>query len=466
MSSRAILSRLMVVTLAIGCSRGPTVSAAQNQAKPPTVSDSRKTAITAAVAAVSPAVVTVQTTMVQTIRADDIDRMFFGARDRTQVTPGLGTGFIVRQDGVIVTNAHVIAGADSISVMLRDGTVYPAKKLGTDETNDIAVIKIDAKSLPVVKLGNSANLVVGEWSIAIGNPYGFLLGNSEPSVTAGVVSGIGRNLIDRGEGPAQYYDMIQTDAAINPGNSGGPLVNADGEVIGVNSSIYSTSGGSIGLGFAIPINRVSRVVDDLLEHGSVRRPWIGAALQQTNTRNPRDLIRAGAVIASVAPGSPAEAAGLKRGDVITQLESRPIRNSFDWDAALLDLHVGDVAHLTVKRGGGPITVTAKVIDLPDVAAAKIQAVQDLELVTVTPAIQAQRNLAVSEGALVFNASAKVTEQTGVQAGDVILQINSTPIRSAEDAKRAFNYYSGKGYSQMILLRGGVQYRSLPFVIRP
>ena len=129
---------------------------------------------------------------------------------RRESLPGLGTGFIVRNDGVIVTNAHVIAGADSISVMLRDGTVYPAKRLGTDETNDIAVIKIDAKGLPVAKLGNSADLLVGEWSIAIGNPYGFLLGNSEPSVTAGVISGVGRNLVDRGDGPAQYFDMIQT----------------------------------------------------------------------------------------------------------------------------------------------------------------------------------------------------------------------------------------------------------------
>src|SRR5207253_11523625 len=174
-------------------------SSAQTQAQSLSVSGSRRTAITAAVAKVSPAVVTVQTTVVEQIRPDDFARLF-GARDATRITPGLGTGFVVSKDGVIVTNAHVIAGADSISVMLRDGTVYPAKRLGADETNDIAVIKIDAKDLPVAKLGNSANLLVGEWSIAIGNPYGFLLGNSEPSVTAGVISGVGRNLVDRGDG--------------------------------------------------------------------------------------------------------------------------------------------------------------------------------------------------------------------------------------------------------------------------
>ena len=464
--TRAKWLRWLAATAIVGCSRGPTTSSAQNQsatAHATTVSDSRRTAITSAVAAVSPAVVTVQTTVVEQLRPDDFARMF-GARDATRIIPGLGTGFVVRKDGVIVTNAHVIAGADSISVMLRDGTVYPARRLGTDETNDIAVIKIDAKALPVVTLGNSADLVVGEWSIAIGNPYGFLLGNSEPSVTAGVISGVGRNLVDRGDGPAQYYDMIQTDAAINPGNSGGPLVNADGAVIGVNSSIYSMSGGSIGLGFAIPINRVSRVVDDLLEHGTVRRPWVGLQLQQLTSRNPRDIISAGAVIANVLPGSPAETAGLRRGDIVTQLGTRPIHNSFDWDAALLDLRVGDVSTISVKRRGHVLSATATIKDLPDVAASKVHVLKELELVTMTPAIQAQRRLAVAEGALVFNASDAVAEATGLVAGDVITYINQMPIRTAEEAKRALDYYSA-GVLQMVFVRAGVAYRSLPFRIR-
>jgi serine protease Do len=461
---RARWHRVFVATLIVGCSRAPTNSSAQARATgTASVSDSRRTAITSAVATVSPAVVTVQTTMVEQVRPDEFARLF-GARDATRITPGLGTGFIVRKDGVIVTNAHVIAGADSISVMLRDGTVYPAKRLGTDETNDIAVIKIDAKDLPVAKLGNSADLLVGEWSIAIGNPYGFLLGNSEPSVTAGVISGVGRNLVDRGDGPAQYFDMIQTDAAINPGNSGGPLVNTDGEVIGVNSSIYSMSGGSVGLGFAIPINRVSRVVDDLLEHGSVRRPWVGVQLQQATTRNPRDIISAGAVIAAVIPGSPAEAAGLRSGDVVTRLGERTIHNSYDWDGVLLDLHVGDVSKIEVRREGRLMTVSATIKDLPDVAASKVQVLKELELVTVTPAIQAQRRLAAAEGALVFNVSSMVADNTGLAPGDVITWINQTPIRSADEAKRAFDHYSA-GPLQMVFVRGGISYRSYQFRIR-
>ena len=458
------LPRVFIAALAIGCSQQPSPSSAQQAQTSPaaSVTQSRRTAITSAVAAVAPAVVTVQTAMVERVNPDIFAQMF-GARPGVRVTPGLGTGFIVRTDGVIVTNAHVIAGADSISVMLRDGKIYPAKRLGADETNDVAVLKIDAKDLPVVKIGNSSTLLVGEWSIAIGNPYGFLLGNSEPSVTAGVISGVGRNLVERGDGPQQYYDMIQTDAAINPGNSGGPLANADGEVIGVNSSIYSNSGGSVGLGFAIPINRVMRIVDDLLTHGSVRRPWVGVQFQQ-RSRNPRDLIAAGAVVAQVVPESPAAAAGVRRGDVITQLGSRVINNPYDWDAALLDLRVGETATISLRRGGRVITVTPTVKDLPDVAASKVEVLRELELVTVTPAIQAQRQLAVRDGALVFNVSARVSDATGLQAGDVIKWINQAEITTADEAKRALDYYSA-GWIQMIFVRGGTQYQSPAFRIR-
>jgi serine protease Do len=456
--------RLLVILAVVACGKGSQPSGAQQVQAPATttITEGRRTAITAAVAAVAPAVVTVQTTMVEQVPVDMISQMF-GARPTTRITPGLGTGFIVRADGVIVTNAHVIAGADSISVMLRDGKIYPAKKLGADETNDVAVLKIDAKDLPIVRVGNSSSLVVGEWSIAIGNPYGFLLGNSEPSVTAGVISGVGRNLIERGDGPQQYYDMIQTDAAINPGNSGGPLANADGEVIGVNSSIYSNSGGSVGLGFAIPINRVMRIVDDLLNHGAVRRPWVGVRMQQRSS-NPRDLIAAGGVVALVDPDSPAAAAGIRPGDVITRLGSRAINNPYDWDAALLDLRVGESAQITLRRDNRVVSVAATVKDLPDISASKLEVLRGLELVTVTPAIQAQRQLAAGTGALVFNVSQVAADAMGLQPGDVIVQINQAEIRTADEVKRALDYYS-RGYIQMVFFRGRTMYRSPPFKIR-
>src|SRR6476469_6961556 len=311
------LAAFVVIAIASAC-KGDTLPSAQatqvSDGQTAAISTQRRTAITSAVQRVSPSVVTVQTEVVERVPADVFEQ-FFGGRSGTRSAAGLGSGFIVRQDGVILTNAHVVNGASRISVAMRDGTTYPAKLLGADETNDLAVIKIDAKGLPVAPLGSSSNLLIGEWAIAIGSPFGFLLANSEPSVTAGVVSGTGRNLAAESNGAGIYVDMIQTDASINPGNSGGPLVNALGEVIGVNSSIYSPSGGSIGIGFAIPINRARRVTEDLLAHGVVRHPWWGIQLQLprisgTPGANP------GVVVASVVPGSPASRAGIRPGDVI------------------------------------------------------------------------------------------------------------------------------------------------------
>jgi len=462
MRAFAALSILSIVT---GCGKTPESEAALAQAvqsRSVAVSATRRTAITQAVATVAPAVVTVQTEILERVSPDPFDWPFGG--ESQQRSAGLGTGFIIRSDGVIVTNAHVVAGATQVSVMMRDGKTFPAKILGADETNDLAVIKIDASGLPVVKLGNSENLLVGEWAIAIGNPYGFVLGNSEPSVTAGVISGTGRNLLARGEGTAAYFDMIQTDASINPGNSGGPLVDADGEVIGVNSSIYSTSGGSIGLGFAIPINRAARVVDDLLEHGAVRRPWIGVKLRVSTNTDVRTAITTGAVIGTVVPGSPAERAGLQPGDMILQEGTRPIRNQFDWEAALLDLRVGQPANLHIRRGSRELNVQVPVADQREVAAPKVQVLKELELVTVTPAIRAERNLRTTAGALIFNVSDRVANDLGIQRGDVVIQINRTRIKTAEDAAQALNYYGGRGPIRMFLERNGQVYIT-DFIIR-
>jgi serine protease Do len=448
--------RLMMLAITIGCSRAPESSSAQASGVVAStnaqISQGRQNAITAAVAKVAPSVVTVQTEVVDQSPQDPFDVFFGRAQPRTQA--GLGTGFVVRKEGVIVTNAHVVAGANKVSVMARDGTVYPAKVLGADETNDIAVLKIDAKSLSEVKLGNSNALAIGEWAIAIGNPYGFYLGNSEPSVSVGVISATQRNLVGSGEGQAAYFDMIQTDAAINPGNSGGPLVDADGEVIGVNSNIFSPSGGSVGLGFAIPINRVARVVDDLMTHGSIRSPWIGVRLKQAQSNNPRDQLTQGAVLATVTPGSPAAKAGLQPGDVILREGSRVVHNPFDWYAALLDLRAGSPARLHVRRGAREFDVDVAVSDLPEVSAPKVQVLRELELVTVTPAIAAEHSLRRQYGALVFKVGQDVSDQTGIQQGDVILQINNSAIRTAQDVARAIDSYGGRTYLRVIVDRQG------------
>lgn len=426
------------------------------------VSAGRRTAITAAVERVAPSVVTVQTEVVERVPADVFEQ-FFGGRSGTRSAAGLGSGFIVREDGVIVTNAHVVSGASRISVAMKDGQTYPAKLLGADETNDLAVIKIDAKGLPVAPMGNSSTLLVGEWAIAIGNPYGFLLANTEPSVTAGVVSGTGRNLATPSEGSGVYVDMIQTDASINPGNSGGPLVNALGEVIGVNSSIFSPSGGSIGLGFAIPINRARRVTEDLLAHGVVRRPWIGIKLQLGNPTSARDLMNKDVVVASVVPGSPAARAGIKPGDVFVQSRDRLLHNPYDWEAERLELRVGDDVPLVVRRGNQQMKVSVRVADLPEVNAPKVTVLKEIQLVTLTPAIRAERNIRAN-GALIQAVSQRVADQLGIQAGDVILQVNRVPIADAQTAARAIDYYAGRGAIVMYVERGGQVYTT-EFVIQ-
>lgn len=430
-------------------------------AQAPSVPESRRTAITRAVARVAPAVVTVQTEVVQEVPADFFEQ-FFGGRSGRRSSAGLGSGFIIRGDGIVVTNAHVVSGAARIDVMLRDGTTRPARLIGADETNDLAVLRMEGSGFPVAPLGNSDDLLVGEWAIAIGNPYGFVLGNSEPSVTAGVISGVGRNLVAPGEGASAYFDMIQTDASINPGNSGGPLVNADGEVIGVNSSIYSTSGGSVGIGFAIPINRARRVAEDLLEHGAVRRPWVG--IRPRGAADPRALVSQGMIVDQVTPGSPAARAGVRPGDVIVAARGRPVRNVFDWEGRLLDLRVGEELPIRIRRGREELTLRLRVADLPEATAPRVEVLRELELVTLTPAIRAERGVRAPQGALVYRAGPRIEEQVGVRPGDVIVQVNRTPIASADDVRRALDYYAERGPITLFFERGGQIFRS-DFLLR-
>lgn len=443
-----------------GSSSAQQVSIAQPAANAQ-VDASRRTAITAAVARVAPSVVTVQTEAVEHVPADMMDQ-FFGGQSAERPVAGLGSGFVIRKDGAILTNAHVVRGATQISVALRDGTTYPAKLIGLDDVNDLAVLKVDATNLSVAPLGNSSTLIVGEWAIAIGNPYGFMLANTEPSVTVGVVSGVGRNLVapssDAGNGT--YVDMIQTDAAINPGNSGGPLVDAAGEVIGVNSSIYSPSGGSVGLGFAIPINRAARVADDLLDHGSVRRPWIGVKPAMSQTRTPGERPLRGVIVAAVTPSSPAALAGIRNGDIILQAAARPIRNWYDWEAELLELRVGDTIPIQIRRGASDITVHVKVADLPEVNAPRVTVLHEIELTTLTPAIRSERNIRSPSGAYVQSVSPRVSAQIGLAPGDVIVQVNRSRITSAQDAAAALN--SGRGAVVMYVERQG-QFYSTEFV---
>jgi serine protease Do len=398
-------------------------------------------------------VVTVQTEVVERVPVDPFD-WITGRQSGERIGAGLGSGFITDPSGTIVTNAHVVTGATRVSVAMRDGKTFPAKVLGVDEQNDLAVLKIDAKNLPVAPLGSSDDIIIGEWSIAIGNPYGFLLGNTEPSVTAGVISATGRNLLGQAEGGGAYVDMIQTDASINPGNSGGPLVNADGVVIGVNTSIYSPSGGSVGLGFAIPINRAKRVTEDLVAHGRLRQPWIGIKVQQPSGRDPRAALNAGVIVTAVVPGSPAAKAGIEAGDQVVRAGPRVLKNAFDWEAERLDLRVGERIPMVIRRGSREISVNVEVADLPEVSAPKVAVVKELELVTLTPAIRAERGIRSSRGAVVYNVSDRISNEVGIQRGDVIVQINRIPINTAADVKSALDTYAGRAAMRVVWEREG------------
>jgi S1-C subfamily serine protease len=283
----------------------------------------------------------------------------------------------------------------------------------------------------------------------------------EPTVTVGVVSATGRNNLPGGDQTGLYFDMIQTDAAINPGNSGGPLANALGEVVGVNSSIFSSTGGSVGLGFAIPIERAVRVADEIIKNGTVRRAWLG--LDVEGARAMRDWkSRGGVLVTSVAPEGPAARAGLRRNDVLIEANGRRLRNYLDWEAMKLDLHVGDVVQVHVRNGSTSVMRRIVTGDLPTVTAEKITVLKELELVNVTPAIQAERSIRSEAGALIFRLSPQVSRATGLQSGDVILAINRTAVRDASDVAKLLNVRSGQVVRIYLERDGQVTFTDLMF----
>lgn len=418
------------------------------------IQSSRRNAIVRAAERAAPAVVSVNVLRRERVQPRTVWEQFMLPPGYERETSGLGSGFIAHPDGLVITNEHVVRGATQVLLTLPDGRELDADVLGTDELNDLAVLRIrlpaGAEPLPVAPLGDSEHLLIGEWVIAIGNPLGYLLSNTEPSVTAGVVSAIGRNIIPGGEQRGYYLDMIQTDASINPGNSGGPLVNALGEVIGVNSSILSQGGGNEGLGFAIPINRARRIVAELAESGRVRRAWVGAdvePLRREGLRRVQDVR-----IARVAPGSPAARAGLREGMVVRAVGAKRVRTPLDWEAALLQGRVGEP--LTVHVGADEVERSFDVVpaDLPSVSAERIQALSDFQLVTLTPAIRAERGFANERGAMIVGLT-DAARGIGLQEGDLILQVNRQRIASAEEAARALGQLSGQG-AVVYFERGG------------
>jgi len=327
------------------------------------ITDSRDNAITRTVKDISSAVVGINVTEIREYRDpfgnDPFFRQFFGDRSYKQEVQGLGSGFIVSEDGYIITNDHVVGNATKIVVSMTNGEHIDAEIIGKDSYSDIAVLKINKGGLPHIKLGNSEDVIIGEWAIALGNPFGLFEVNQKPTVTVGVVSATGMKL---SSGENRFYrNMIQTDAAINSGNSGGPLVNSDGEVIGMNTLIYtgnSFAGGNIGLGFAIPINKVKRIVDQLKKDGKIDRNYNIGLRVQTVDRNIAQYFKLknvqGVIVVNVEKGSPADKEGVKPEDIILSVNGEKIASDADFWGIITEMNIGDKIKLKILRSGEEI----------------------------------------------------------------------------------------------------------------
>ncbi|MDI1340034.1 DegQ family serine endoprotease [Polaromonas sp.] len=368
-----------------------------------------------------------------------------GGPQQEMPTRGQGSGFIVSADGIILTNAHVVRGAKEVTVKLTDRREFRARVLGADPKTDVAVLKIDAANLPVVALGKTSELKVGEWVLAIGSPFGF-----ENTVTAGVVSAKGRSLPDDSSVP-----FIQTDVAINPGNSGGPLFNARGEVVGINSQIYSRSGGYQGVSFAIPIDVAGRIKNQIVATGKVEHARLGVAVQEINQAF-ADSFKLdkpeGALVSSVEKGGPADKAGLQSGDVIRKVNGQPIVSSGDLPAVIGLAAPGDSARLEIWRQGAARELTArlgsadqKVAQADDPKTGAAQGKLGLALRPLRP--DEQQEAGVESGLLVQQASGPAA-LAGVQPGDVLVSVNGTPVRNVEQV-RAMVAKSGKSVALLI-----------------
>ena len=385
-------------------------------------------------------------------------RRFFGEGEIEEFdAQSLGSGFIISQDGFVISNSHVVRNADEIIVRLSDRREYKAEVVGTDERSDVALLRIDADGLPAVRLGIGQELKVGEWVLAIGSPFGF-----DYSVTAGIVSAKGRSL------PREsYVPFIQTDVAINPGNSGGPLFNLEGEVVGVNSQIFSRTGGFMGLSFAIPIDVAMDVVDQLRDKGRVSRGWLGVLIQDVT----RELAESfgmdkpqGALIAKVLDGGPAEQAGFEVGDVVLSFNEQAIERSSDLPPVVGRTRVGREVPVEILRDGESMVLRVTTEELPDEDALRIAASAErapegteadrLGLTVRDLSDEERASFEADHGVLVSKVSEGPGKRAGIREGDLILMLNNEKVSSSDDFKRrAEELPDGKATSILVQRQG-------------
>jgi serine protease Do len=395
---------------------------------------------------------------------DDYMRQFFGGRTPSQRIPqqylqeGQGSGFIISKDGYILTNNHVVGDVDKITVELKDGRTFEnAKLIGTDPDTEVALIKIDGDNFPVLPMGDSDKIEIGDWVIAIGNPFSL-----SETVTVGIISAVGRSM-----GIATYEDFIQTDAAINPGNSGGPLINLDGQVIGINTAIFSESGGYMGIGFAIPINMAKTIEKQLKEQGKVTRGYLGLSAQ-TLTKEMADTLGIkngqGIIVAGIEKGTPADKAGIKSQDVITKVNGKKIESYDSFRNEIAAMKPGNSVKLSVDRNGKSIEIDATLSERPMTETAKSsirtetpqspQSTLGVNVQNVTRDIANQFGYAVGEGVIVSNVSSgSPADKAGIQTGDLIQSVNRQLVNSVDEYRKAVN--EAKGDKIMLLIKRGV-----------
>jgi serine protease Do len=407
--------------------------------------------------------------------SDDMLKRFFGDQFQLPQMPwsetpeskrravGQGSGFIFKsKDGLfsdksyILTNNHVVAGADKIQVQLKDGREFDAKIVGTDPQSDIAVLMIKNGDLPALPLGNSSSLEVGEWVIAIGSPFGL-----SHSLTVGVVSAKGRSSL----GISDYEDFIQTDAAINPGNSGGPLVNLDGEVVGINTAIMSRSGGYMGVGFAIPVDLARNIADQLIDSGEVIRGFLGIVIQELTPELASSFgldQKQGILIAQVTEDSPAAEAGLKQGDIIIAYRGEPVTNIGDFRNQVSLTSPGSREQLTIIRDGKRRNFSVTIGTLSKdkiVAEESIQSTDEIGLTvqTITPQLAEQFNAKAGEGVVITQVRpGSIAAGAGIKSGSIIVQVNRMPISSAEDFKREVKKSSASKRILLLIRKNNMQ----------
>ncbi|MFZ5444989.1 MAG: trypsin-like peptidase domain-containing protein [Myxococcota bacterium] len=402
--------------------------------------NSRRSPVVQVVEKVSPAVVYVGTvSVVETrFRSRSFEDLFFGPQEERRAVEGLGSGVIVDPSGIIITNDHVIRGASEIHVVLADGRQVDAEVIGSDSDTDLAVLKVNVKGpLPAAKLGTSSDLMIGETVVAIGSPLGL-----KKTVTVGVVSALGRTIKNEDR---VFNDFIQTDASINPGNSGGPLMNIDGEVIGINSAIIASAQN---IGFAIPADKVKRIVAELTQFGKVRPAWVGLDVQPLSHELARRLgwdRTFGALIASVEPESPALAAGFQRGDIVMQVGTTQIENADDLRSRLRTVTAKSPVSMKIFRGGQELVIEVTPIEFPQ------------KLVDATVWERLGLRLKPAQGAMVITAVRPGTQadRIGLEPGDALLRVNQTPVGSPEAFREAIIQARGK-QSVLLLVRRGAR----------